>query len=228
MKVMAVSDLHGHLEGIDPGDAELILVAGDFALLEGWSYIDFFNQLWWVQHRFCAWCATYPNSQFRVIPGNHDLFAQDPEARAKLSWPDNVRMLIDEEDEVGGLRLYGTPWVPRINGRWAFEEEKSGQLAERFAAIPRGLDILITHSPPRIPRKKVDVSIAWNSSHFGSKDLANEIAIKRPRFVFCGHIHTGDHAPIVLDHGDSKTTVFNVSRLDEEYEVAYEPLRLDI
>ena len=42
------------------------------------------------------------------------------------------------------------------------------------------------------------------------------------------HIHTGDHEPVVLDHGDSKTTVFNVSRLDEDYEVAYEPLRLEI
>ncbi len=228
MKVMAISDMHGHLEGIDPMDAELVLVAGDFAPLEGWSYIDLCNQVYWVQHRFCAWCADYPGIQFRVIPGNHDLFAQYPDERDNVRWPDNVRMLIDEEDEVGGLRLYGTPWVPHINGCWAFEEGAPGELAERFAAIPHGLDVLLVHSPPRIPRKKVDVSIAWNSPHFGSKDLANEIAQKRPRFVFCGHIHTGDHARAVIDHGDSKTTVFNVSRLNEDYKVAYEPLRLEI
>ena len=228
MKVMAVSDLHGNLEGIDPGDAELVLIAGDFAPLKGWGYTDFLNQVRWVQHRFCSWCAAHPGVQFRVIPGNHDLFAQHPDERAKVHWPDNARMLIDEEDEVGGLHLYGTPWVPRINGRWAFEEMAPGQLAERFAAIPHGLDVLLVHSPPRIPHKKVDVSIAWNSPHFGSRDLANEIALKRPHFVFCGHIHTGDHSPITIDHGESKTTLFNVSRLDEDYEVAYEPLRLEI
>ena len=70
--------------------------------------------------------------------------------------------------------------------------------------------------------------MAWNSPHFGSLDLTDEIARKRPRFVFCGHIHTGDHVPVVLDHGESSTTVYNVSRLDEDYEIAYEPLRLEI
>ena len=34
--------------------------------------------------------------------------------------------------------------------------------------------------------------------------------------------------PVVLDHGESSTTVYNVSRLDEDYEIAYEPLRLEI
>ena len=228
MKVMVVSDLHGRMEGLDPGDAELVLIAGDFAPLEGWSYVDLCNQVSWVRNRFCKWCAAHPSVQFRIIPGNHDLFAQWPEVRAKVSWPDNTRMLIDEEDEVGGLRLYGTPWVPRINGHWAFEEVASGQLAEKFSAIPGGLDVLLTHTPPRIRHRKVDVSMAWNSPHFGSEELTREIANKHPRFVFCGHIHTGDHAPVVIDHGESQTSIYNVSRLNEDYEIAYTPLRLEI
>ena len=228
MKVMVVSDLHGRMEGLDPGDAELVLMAGDFAPLEGWSYVDLCNQVSWVRNRFCKWCAAHPNVQFRIIPGNHDLFAQWPEVRAKVSWPDNTRMLIDEEDEVGGLRLYGTPWVPRINGHWAFEEMAPGQLAEKFSAIPGGLDVLLTHTPPRIRHRKVDVSMAWNSPHFGSEELTREIANKQPRFVFCGHIHTGDHAPVVIDHGESQTSIYNVSRLNEDYEIAYDPLRLEI
>ena len=31
MKTMVVSDMHGQLEGLDVGDAELVLIAGDFA-----------------------------------------------------------------------------------------------------------------------------------------------------------------------------------------------------
>lgn len=112
--------------------------------------------------------------------------------------------------------------------RRTFDSHHHKQLAEKFATIPYGLDILLAHSPPRVPRRKIDVAIAWNSPHFGSRDLANEIAQKRPRFVFCGHIHTGDHSPIVLDHGESKTTLFNVSRLNDGYKVSYAPLRLEI
>ena len=102
-----------------------------------------------------------------------------------MRWTENAKLLIDAADEVEGLRIYGSPWVPFINGSWAFEEVWQGQLAEKFAAIPEGVDL---------------------------------------RYALCGHIHTGDHNPIVLNHDDgSKTIVRNVSRLDEDYEVRFEP-----
>ena len=123
-----------------------------------------------------------------------------------------------------GLRIYGSPWVPFINGSWAFEEVWQGQLAERFAAIPEGVDLLLTHTPPRIRHEKVDVSIDRNSPHFGSVELLDALRTRRPRYALCGHIHTGDHNPIVLNHDDGrKTIVRNVSRLDEEYEIRFEP-----
>ena len=47
--------------------------------------------------------------------------------------------------------------------------------------------------------------------------------------LFCGHIHTGDHEPLTITHEDGSTTVcFNVSRLDERYEIVYEPRLLEI
>ena len=47
---------------------------------------------------------------------------------------------------------------------------------------------------------------------------------KRPRLVFCGHIHTGQHGGV--DFEGSRT--YNVSRLDERYEIAYEVTRVEI
>ena len=47
---------------------------------------------------------------------------------------------------------------------------------------------------------------------------------KRPRFVFCGHIHTGQHGGV--NFGTSR--IYNVSRLDERYEIAYEPTWIDV
>ena len=42
--------------------------------------------------------------------------------------------------------------------------------------------------------------------------------------VFCGHIHTGQHGGV--DFGTSR--IYNVSRLDERYEIAYEPTWIDV
>ena len=224
MKFYVVSDLHGNLEGLDPSGVDAVLIAGDFSVMTGWGAAHMAYQLFWVQDVFCKWCVTYPKTMFFVVPGNHDLFAEREELRATIKWPSNVKMLVDEGCEFNGHGIYGAPWVPFINGSWAFEEVFPGHLKERFAAIPNDLDILITHSPPMIRHKKIDVSIDANSPHFGSADLTDAIMRFRPRFVFCGHIHTGDHNPITIDYADGRRTILrNVSRLDEEYKVRYEP-----
>ena len=224
MKLFATSDLHGNLDRLDPKDCDLILIAGDVAPLDGFSDDDVRRQVAWMNDVFAPWCEKYAGSAIRLIPGNHDLFAEKPDLLAKVRWAKNTRMLIDEEDEVMGLSIYGTPWVPYINGSWAFEEMCPGQLREKFEKIPSGLDILLTHTPPKIRHKKVDVSIDRNSPHFGSAELLDAIMASHPRHALCGHIHTGDHEPIVMKHEDgSETIIRNVSRLDEEYEVRYEP-----
>ena len=51
----------------------------------------------------------------------------------------------------------------------------------------------------------------------------------KPRYLFCGHIHTGDHEQLTIVHDDGSSTVcYNVSRLDENYEIAYDPMVLEI
>jgi len=100
MKLFAISDMHGQLDGLDPKGVDLVLIAGDFARLERLDFIGVCNQVDWVQRKFCAWCAAYPKTQFRLIPGNHDLFAQESQFLAQIKWPANVKLLIDAADEV--------------------------------------------------------------------------------------------------------------------------------
>ena len=70
----------------------------------------------------------------------------------------------------------------------------------------------------------VDRSLQTDLEHFCSTELTETIAEEHPRFVFCGHIHTGDHHPVTFTcHNGSTTAIYNVSRLDERYEIAYEP-----
>ena len=60
-----------------------------------------------------------------------------------------------------------------------------------------------------------------------------KIKKKLPRFVFCGHIHSGDHKVCEVRYGDKpfeSVPCFNVSRVNEEYKIAYpiKELTIDI
>ena len=74
------------------------------------------------------------------------------------------------------------------------------------------------------PGSDVDRSLQTDSEHFGSPELTETIIEKRPRLVFCGHIHTGEHGGVDFEG----SRIYNVSRLDERYEIAYEPTWVEV
>ena len=230
MKIFSVSDMHGRLDGLSPEGCDIVVIAGDFALLEAHGKWGMKDQREWVIEEFIPWINKYPDCEFVIVPGNHDLcfdpskVAKFPGENWRINWPKNARVLIDSECEVKGLHIYGTPWVPIISYSWAFEAEHD-TLKRKFAKIPENLDILITHTPPHIPDFAIDRSLQWGGDEaFGSSELADAILDKRPRNVFCGHIHTGTHGGV--EFGGAK--IYNVSRVDERYDIAYEPEVVDI
>ena len=148
--------------------------------------------------------------------------------REDLSLPPNFHFLIDEEAEVCGLRVYGTPWVPFINGRWAFEANAEIRERQWFDCIPSGTDILVAHSPPLVDGLDVDVSLQFPTQrrrHCGSRALADAIDRVAPSLCVFGHIHSGDHRLHTLPNG---TALRNVSVLDEDYRMAYQPAIIDV
>lgn len=231
MKILATSDTHGNLEGIDLAGIDIALLAGDIAPLKGRGPWHVYDQVKWMRTKFSEWCKKWPTTEVVFIPGNHDFF---PIAREhfkstlaakdlSLGLQPNAHMLIDEMVEVKGVKIYGTPWVPIISYSWAFEAE-SDRLREKFDKIPEGVDILLTHTPPRLDYVDVSLEYGVDSEKFGSHELADAIFKKRPKLAFCGHIHSGSHIP--LKHGD--TVIYNVARVNERYNIGYEPCVLDL
>ena len=224
MKILATSDTHGNLDKLNFDGIDVVCFAGDIAPLKGHSKWDVYEQKKWMQKKFCAMAAMHPDKQFVFVPGNHDFFpiAADRFGRDinwKIEWPENVHMLIDSEIEISGIKFYGSPWVPIINYCWAFEADND-ILKQRFARIPDRVDVLLTHSPPHLESDYIDRSLQFGiSDPFGSYALTEAIFDKQPKLAFCGHIHTGLHTPIQV----GSTTCVNVSRVDENYEIAYEP-----
>ena len=146
LRIAAVSDLHGFLP--DPDSllgCDLVIVAGDICPIQDHSPA---YQREWLERKFAPWLQAV-SVPVVGCAGNHDIIFAPETKRSvpRLSW----LYLEDEETELCGLRVYGTPWVPFLRPGWAFQApETSGDdfLAQRFRAIPEGLDILISHGPP--------------------------------------------------------------------------------
>ena len=228
-KIFAISDLHGQLDNLDPSGNDIVVIAGDFAPLKRLDKYGIHDQCKWINTIFYKFTSKYPEIDFVITPGNHDL-ALDilktfpyKDISLKTRFSENVHLLLDQEIEIKGLKIYGTPWVPIINYMWAFEADHI-KLVEKFKKIPEKLDILITHAPPRIPNEQIDFSIQTNYGPFGSSELTNAILEKQPKNVFCGHIHSGKHGKIEFNGSN----LYNVSRLNEDYCISYEPTIIEL
>lgn len=231
MKILATSDMHGNLDGINLDGIDIALFAGDIAPLRDISSWDAYNQLKWMNKDFYDFCMSWPKAKVIFIPGNHDFFSIIKETfgykllgrSLNLKLAPNATLLVDKLVEVDSLRVYGTPWVPVINYRWAFEAEHD-KLVKKFSLIPKGIDILLAHTPPRFNSLGISLEYGVDSENFGCSELADEVLEKKPKMCFCGHIHSGDHEMNKL----GQTEVWNVSRVNESYENAYDPVVVEI
>lgn len=231
MIVYAVSDLHGLLLPDVPGDADLLILAGDicpdflpYSKRQSGS-IDKggVQQAAWLDTTFREWLQGVVDQGTEVVAiwGNHDFVGERSYLVPKgLPWT----LLTDQEVNVGGLRIWGTPWVPGLP-RWAFYMD-SDRLRLRADAIPADLDILISHGPPRdagdfVPTNHKQVVKYGNmhGEHVGDAELYRAIELARPQVTVCGHIHEDRGVHFVGDQ-----VVYNVAAVDGCYAPYPNPL----
>lgn len=195
MKIAAFSDCHWLYEDIKKfPKADICIFAGDWSGNGAFIYETV---------RFINWFSKLPYLYKIAIPGNHDFYCQNNINLCKQLFEVNgINLLIDEEIEVNGLKIYGTPWSPFFNN-WAFmlnEEE----LKKKFKHIPLNLDILITHTPPK----------GILDNNLGSNALLDEILIKKPKVSIFGHIHNSFGT-----FKNKNTKFYNVSICNDEYKI---------
>lgn len=193
MRVVMMSDTHGLHERLEVPDGDLLLHAGDFTRMGSIPCVSEFNR----------WIGTLPHQHKVVIAGNHDFpFERWPDvARGLLT---NCHYLQDEMIVLDGIKIYGSPWQPEFFN-WAFNLPRGRRLAEKWAKIPEGIDILMTHGPPnRILDKTSD------GVNAGCSDLRNRIEKVKPRVHLFGHIHEA-YGAIFPSLGSNGTIFVNAS-----------------
>jgi Icc-related predicted phosphoesterase len=131
-----------------------------------------------------CWFAEAPATHVICIGGNHDFLLHSREFTFA-----HASFLQDRLVEIDGLSFYGSPWCPEL-AAFAYYAT-SDQLQERWRAIPSGIDVLITHTPPQgildLPSSR--------TPHLGCPQLREELKRIKPRIHVFGHIHAshGSH-----------------------------------
>lgn len=228
MKIIATADLHGHLPEIE--ECELLLIAGDICPLEHRSVK---RQGQWLEHSFAPWIEGRRCQAERVIyiGGNHDFVLErggpGPRARAAATY------LQDSSVEVGGLKIYGTPWTEGP-ATWAFmlPERARGKapgsaapdLETAYGAIPDDADVVLVHGPP----------LGYGDSTLGgelkgSVPLLERLEEVRPRLTVFGHIHEGRGRFKFGSRPDgSDCWLANVSLMDAAFKPYQPPMTFEL
>lgn len=235
MKIVALSDMHGHLSKNIP-ECDVVCICGDILPLQVQRSIV--RSVSWLTQDFKPWAESLPCKYVVFIAGNHDfvfdtlgpksdrrpyevmveIFGESHLKQSKLIY------LRDESYIIDGVKFYGTPWCPELVN-WAFYKNQS-DLIETFSNIPEDTDILLTHCPPKIGNVGVVLQEGMNYlRNFGSEELS-AVLIDKPniKYILSGHIHSGDHN--ITKFRD--TNIVNVSIKDESYKVKYKPFIFNI
>jgi len=204
LRLICISDTHGLHRQIMVPDGDVLIHAGD---LTRRGELDELREL-------NDWLGTLPHAHKIVIAGNHDYICEEtPELVPQLL--DNATYLCDTAATLGGYHFFGSPWTP--GGGWAFSRSLNA-LAYRWAQIPDGVDVLITHGPPLGVRDR-----NYRGEHLGCPHLAEALLRVRPRLHIFGHIHES--------HGLAEIegiSFVNASICTLTYEPANAPLIVDL
>jgi len=205
MRLVLLSDTHDLHDRIVVPDGDVLIHAGD-STGRGTP-----EQL----AEFAAFFRAQPHAHKIVIAGNHDFgLERQPGLGAELF---GDAYLCDAEANVAGLRIWGSPWQPWFYD-WAFNLRRGAPLREKWALIPEGIDVLVTHGPPH---GILDRTIRGDP--VGCEELRLAVERVRPRLHVFGHIH---EAYGTMHDG---TTLFvNASTCTLVYSPDNEPVVVDL
>lgn len=229
MKIIATSDLHGHLPLIsEPFD--LLLIGGDIAPAHD-HYFAY--QYEWVMNEFTKWILGLPMnnvwSKVVLTPGNHDFMLERMshaqllelehkcEGRLKILRHDIYEFEFPVSDGIDSITIFGTPYCS-IFGHWAFMISDEA-LEKKFSQIPEGVDILLSHDSPNINKLGAILEGPWKNDNTGNKVLAKHIERIKPKVFVSGHFHSGNHN----FENINGTWMGNVSYVNEQYTPANLP-----
>ena len=176
MRLVCTSDTHMRHDALRVSEADVLVHAGDFSRHGTKSEA--------VQ--FLEWLGAQPAARKLLTPGNHDLCCEEqPDWFEREAAARGIDVLVDSGIVIDGVRFWGSPATPRFRNM-AYNRERGAEIAAHWAKIPRGIDVLVTHGPPRQIGDRM-----FLGAHVGCADLRERVEEIAPAVHVFGHIHEG-------------------------------------
>lgn len=208
MRLVALSDTHEYHNRLQVPDGDLLIHAGDFSMRADIRTVK----------EFARWFKALPHQHKIIVAGNHDA-ACEGRIQTMTEIFDPVIYLDHEEvvGKIGGYRVFGSPYTQAIYdpSPWFFDYQKGPRSRELWDQIPDGIDILITHGPPKGILDLVPFPRPGESPNVGDINLLSRVMDVKPKVHIFGHIHEGHGSYIRPEVWETK--FYNVSVCDGDY-----------
>lgn len=194
MRIVAFADTHQFHDELQVPDGDVVICAGDVCRGGEREELDL----------FLHWFTALPHRHKLFIAGNHDRCLELADERDDVvAAHASIVLLEDSGVVIDGVSFWGSPWTPMFMD-WSFMLPRGPALAEKWARIPGGVEVLVTHGPPK---RILDDVTAYRSlplhddgddtaeddddDHFvGCADLRARVRVVKPRLHLFGHIHS--------------------------------------
>ena len=221
MDILVFSDIHGHLPKFDGKKLyDVIILPGDVCPVYDHRILF---QKEWLSTKFKNWVEKLPlkpdTGRLIMCAGNHDFFFDKASEREiheviddmapRLVYLNNEEYVYDDNGR--SVKFYGTPDC-KVFGTWAFMKSDDA-LAAIYDKIPEDVDILFSHDAADINYLGMITQGFQKGKNAGSTVLADFVKRKKPKYYFCGHIHSGNHELTEFDG----IKMANVSMMVEGY-----------
>ncbi len=203
MHIVHFSDWHGHFDDLPEADVYICtgdMLGDDPAIWEnfGADYIDAEKsrvwQLDWIKRRL----EKYPPRSFFGSPdapvvcvrGNHDYTEIAPMFGGEVY---EISMDSTRVFEIDGVTFGGFRGVSWIGLGWS-DEMRDEELDHQVSFLPEGIDVMVTHTPPRNILDHCwggNVGASALSSYFNGRlyRIEQGSGVSMPKLYCFGHIH---------------------------------------
>lgn len=218
-KICFISDTHNAHDKLKLEPSDIIIHSGDA------TSMGYEHQI----RNFIEWFAKQDAEHKIYVPGNHDIGLEEHYEERSKWFKDAGIILLNEESiilddfsyhdfEDYNIKIYGSPITPTF-GRWSFMRARGHQIGEHWKKIPKDVDILVTHGPPKYMLDQV-INFGWDTvENVGCEMLANRVIDVKPKIHAFGHIHEG--------YGTAQAygiEFINASCMDEGYRFVNAPI----
>jgi Icc-related predicted phosphoesterase len=207
LKLIAIGDSHRQHWNIKIPKCDIFIFAGD-------AEIDSLLAL----HDFNDWLGTIKATYRIVVGGNHDRYLEfigKEECKRLLT---NCIYLENESVSILGLKIWGSPFSPLFND-WSFMKHDN-DLKEIWDKIPLDTNIVVTHTMPY----GIFDTVLPREERVGSITLRDKVKEMQPKIFIGGHLHLSGGQK----YTDYKTDYYNVSLLDDSYQLVNQPTTINI